>query len=441
MYLTEKFQEVLESNKYVGLEGSSKSTMARILENQEADYKLSESTYSSDIAQFTPILIPLVRRVYPALIANDITGVQALTMPTGYIYAMTNRYTGTSDNTISPNNKGQILAVNDASAFTVGGDVATAAGATGKVVYIEGNNLLVSNTSNTIFANSDVLDNANPFSAGAASVTATYSNQALFTKVLKNYTGPYATTVAEQMGSNMKEVGFEIERAVANAQSRKLKGKYTLETLQDMKSMHGLDAEKELMDMMAMELKLEIDRDVIAKVNSTATVVGDANISTYDGRWEVEKYRMLAIKLANEARIIGQETRKGGGNTILASGKVVTALEQLGGYIVSPVKNTIDSVMAGITPAVGTFDNRYKVVTDNFATSDYATVLYKGASNKDSGVFFAPYVGASFVKTTNPESGQPTIILSTRYDVVNNPMNPETYLRTFAVNFSSTVLG
>ena len=438
--LTEKFQDILESSKFAPVESADKSTLAQLFENHEKEMKLSESVMSADIALFTPVLMPLVRRVYPALIANELVGTQALTMPTGYLYAMTNRYIGNSVNGIKPADKGQILVVADASVFTLGGDITTAGGATGKVVYKEGNNVLVSNTSSTIFQDGDAVDNAAPFAASATTVVETYSNQSMFKKILKGYSGPMATASAEVLGDEMNEVGFNIERTMAEAKSRKLKTKYTIEFFQDLKTMHGLDAEKELMDLMAMELKLGIDREIIQAVNDNATVTADANINAYQGRWEIEKYRSLAIRLSNESRIIGQETRKGAANTVLCSGKVATALEQIGSFTLSPVKAGLDSVMGGITPAVGTFDGKYKIIVVNFATTDYMTTIYKGANNRDNGIFFAPYQLANVIKTVDPVSGQPAMLISSSYAICANPMNPETYMRTTQENFINTVL-
>ena len=416
--------------------------MAQLLENleKENERSVNEGTMTSDIAQFTPILVPLVRRVYPNLIANEIAGVQALNMPSGYLYAMVSTYTGSTTAPITPAAKGQILVLDDVSGFSVGSDISTAGGAHGVVMYIEDKNVLIKNTSTTLFISTDVVDNAAVFVAGVAVCEGTYSNEAGFQKVLKYYTGPMATSVAEALGNDMKEIGFDIRRTLAEAKSRKLKGKYTLEMFQDLKSMHGLDAEKELMDLMAMELQLEIDREVIAKANSLATIVPDAVVNAYQGRWEIEKYRGLAIKIANEAREIGRLTRKGSGNTMLVSPKVATALDQIGTFTLAPVKGGVDSVLSGVSPSIGMFDNKYKTITDNFATSDYVNVLYKGNNSKDAGMFFAPYQGASFLKLVDPTNGQPSLVLSSRYDIVSNPLNPETYFRSFNCNFGSTIL-
>lgn len=439
--LTEKFADILESTKYSALSDNDRVSLAQLFENHEKEMKLGESIMSADVALFTPILVPLVRRVFPALIANDLVGIQALNMPTGYLYALTNRFVGSTTNPIKPANNGQIVVLSDASGFTVGGNITSDAGAAGKVVYKEGNNVLVALSGVTLFQDGDDVDNASPYAASAATVSATYSNQSMFLKLLPGYSGPYATAAGEVLGNDMNEVGFSLERTMVEAKTRKLKAKYTIEMFQDLKAMHGLDGEKELMDLMAMELKLGIDREIVAAVNSTATITPDANVNAYQGRWEIEKYRGLGVRIANESRKISQDTRKSSGNVVLVSGKVATALEQLGGFILSPVKNTIDSTIAGVTPAVGTFDNKYKIVVDNFATTDYATVLYKGASSKDAGLFFAPYQMANVVKTVDPTTGQPAVILASRYGVTTNPMNPETYLRTFNVNFTGTILG
>ena len=434
MLLTEKFQPILESDKFTPLNSSEKLMMAQLLENMEKDEarSLSEGTLTADIAQFTPILIPLVRRVYPNLVANEIAGVQALSTPTGYLYAMVSNYTGDSINKISPTNRGQILVLDDVTGIAIGDVLTAVSGATGVVSYIEDMNVLVGVTGAQLFVATDVI--------GTATVEATFSNENGFQKVLKGYTGPYATSAAEALGNDMKEIGFDIRRAMAEAKSRKLKGRYSLEMMQDLRAQHGLDAEAELMSLMSMELQLELDREIIAKANALSTATPDAVIAGYAGRWEIEKYRGLGIKISNEAREIGRLTRKGAGNTMIVSPKVATALEAIGSFTLAPVKGGVDSVISGVTPSIGYFDGKYKVITDNFATSDYANVLYKGANTKDAGVFFAPYQGASFIKTVDPISGQPSIILSSRYDIVANPLNAETYFRSFNVNFGSTIL-
>ena len=218
--------------------------MALMLENTKAEEKLiNERTESGDIAAFTPILVPLVRRVYPTLIANNIMGVQALKTPTAYLYALVYKYTSSSDNGIHPNAKAQILSLTSAVAVNdvLSGDDS---GAAGKVLYVENNGLtaLVEITNGILFIAEDI-------NTGANAVAATWTNEAQFQKVLTDYTGPYATSVAEAKKTDMNEVGFDIQRTMAEAKSRKLKGKYTLEMLQDLQAMHGIDAEKEMMNL------------------------------------------------------------------------------------------------------------------------------------------------------------------------------------------------
>ena len=420
--LTEKFEKQLMSENYSTISKKDMSTMAVILEQQEKAINdmLKEGTQAADIAGFTKILMPLVRRVYPNLIANEIAGVQPLNGPTGFIYSMTSRYTGNGINKIAPANKKQILvvAVADDAKVTIGGDVLykETDGDVVKVLWIGATKA----QGDLIFTDVTVVD--------------TYTNEATFNKVLKGYTGTYSTAAGEVLGEDMNEIGFELSRKTVEARTRKLKGKYTLEMYQDLKSQHGMNADEELMGIMGYEMQAEIDREIIAKVNSTARVVSDAAIGGYDGRWEIERYRMLAIKLADEASKINRLTRRGAGNTLLVSPKVSVALEALGGFSAAGVQTTVDGMS---TAVAGTFDGRYKVVVDTFAESDYATILYKGQDRRDSAVFFSPYVPASFQRVTMQESGQPAIILSQRYALDTTPLNPESYIATFGVNFTA----
>ena len=235
----------------------------------------------------------------------------------------------------------------------------------------------------------------------------------------------------------MKELGFTVSSTTATAKTRKLKGVYTVEMLQDLKAQHGIDAEKELAAMLSNEISLEVDRSIIDKANQVATVVSDFSHNTAGGRWEIEKARILAIKIANEAREIGRQTRKGAGNKLVVSPKVASMLDQLGSYIIAPVGKT-DSINSGIKPGVGKFDNRYDVIVDNFADFEYVTVACKN-SNYDAGIFYAPY-NITFQNVIDPVTGKPGIILINRYDVVANPLHAEAYIRRFGVNFTGSIL-
>lgn len=439
--LTEKFDALLESPKYMSLNQSGKIAMALMLENAEAEYNklMAESATTADIAQFTPILMPLVRRVYPGLIANEILGVQPMTMPSGFMYSLVNRYTGdgqaASQINTAAGEYGVVLQLNkDVAAGTVLTGATSAA--SGVVLYVENHKVLVKVTSGTFG-----IETVNYPTAQTATVSGIFTNEASFKLIFKNYTGPVTTAAGEILAKDMKEVGFNIEKKLIEAKTRKLKGQYTLEMYQDLKAQHGLLADEELMGLMSAEMQNEMDREIVNFVNTNATQVSNAfafTASSTDGsgRWEIEKYRVQAIKLANEARQIGIDTKRGQGNVVVCSPKFATMLEQLGGFTASPVAGNVSQPLAG--GVAGTFDGKYKVIVDQYATSDYATVLYKGTDRRDGMGVFAPYVPLSFQRVTNVDSGQPAIICSTRYGLETTPLNPEAYARSFGVSFANT---
>jgi hypothetical protein len=439
-------QALLESSKYAPLSASDSAAMKLMLENTEKEHArlVSEGTLSGDVAQFTPILMPIVRRVYPGLIANEILGVQPMSMPTGFIYALVNQYVGDADNKLSPlvqhsgaqsplsangTLRGSIAVVDDASSLAVG---------TNGVLHIEGDKVLV----NRVVAVGD--------SIGTATVEAVYTNEAAFGRILKNYTGSHSTAAAEQLGRDMKEVGFSIAKKSVEARSRALKGQYTVEMYQDLKAQHGLLADEEIMSLMSYEMQAEIDRECVDFVNGVATQLPDtaftASATDGTGRWEIEKYRTQVIRISREAAQIGLDTKRGQGNILLVSPKVATMLEQVGSFkVAEQASDTKQPVAGGVA---GTFDGRFKVIVDQYATSDYVTVLYKGADRRDALGFFAPYVPMSFTKVTNVDSGQPAVIAKTRYALDTIPGvssatsndRASKYARSFGVNFANTVL-
>lgn len=427
----ENIQALLESSKYSQLTASDSAAMKLMLENTEKEHArlVNEGTLSGDVAQFTPILMPMVRRVYPNLIANELLGVQPMSMPTGFIYALTNSYTGTG---AIAGKSAKLYLVDDASGLEISGDV----------VYVEGNYVL---SNEDVAVGADISDGT-----ATATVEAKYTNEAAFGKILKNYTGTYATATAEGLGTNMKEVGFSVSKKSVEAKSRALKGQYTVEMYQDLKAQHGLLADEEIMSLMSYEMQAEIDREVVDFVNGNATQLADtaftADSTDGTGRWEIEKYRAQAIRISKEAAQIGLDTKRGQGNTLLVSPKVATMLEQVGTYQPAPVASGVNAPVSG--GVAGTFDGRFKVIVDQYATSDYATVLYKGADRRDAMGFFAPYVPMSFTKVTNADSGQPAVIAKTRYALDTIPGvesatstdRAATYARSFGVDFTNTVL-
>jgi hypothetical protein len=437
--MNEEIQKLVESEKYAELtEGAEASMMGMMLENamEEAEKVLAEGTVASDVAQFTPIIMPLVRRVYPNLIANELLGVQPMALPTGFIYALTNRYLGnTTGGTIEPTAKGQILVMATAPAVgdTVTGVDAAGAAATAVVKYVEGDKVLVEVAGN--------------FLVPDANISAVFTNELAFGQVLNKYTGPMTTAQAEVLGDGMSEVGFDISRKSVEAKSRALKGKYSVEMYQDLKSQHGLSADDEIMSLISYEVQAELDREIVNFVNTNATQVSNSFApATADGRWEIEKYRAEVIKMKRESVQIGLDTKRGQGNIVVVSPSVATMLEEVGSFTIATQASTVKQPVSG--GVAGTFDNKFKVVVDQFAASDYATVMYKGADRRDSMGFFAPYVPLSFTKVTKYETGQPAIIAKTRYALetipgVETPISNDRakqYARSFGVDFTGTAL-
>lgn len=434
--MKDKIEQLLESKKYAPLNESEAHFMGSILENT-----LNENTLSGDIAQFTPIMMPLVRKVYPALVANELLGLQPLKTPTGFIYALRNRYTGDKNQPIMPHKAGQIIVLKDAKAGIVQGDEVKqnlSGEIVGKVVHVERDNktvLISVETDAAIFVNG-----AATIKGDAVEIVAFYTNESTFSKILKDYTGSHTTQAGELLGKDIKEVGITIERKAVEAKTRKLRGSYTLEMYEDLKNQHGLEADQELLSLMKAELQTEIDKEVIEFVNNNATIVPNTQIipSTADGRWEVEKYRVEAIRIASECRQVGIDTKRGAANVILCSPRTVTMLEQLGSFKSSPYETDVkgDEAFRGIA---GTFDGK-KVIVDNYATDDYATVLYKGADRRDAMGFMSVYVPVEFQRVTESVSGQPAIIMRTRYALDVHPLDAFKYARSFGIDFKNTAL-
>lgn len=451
-----EIKDLIESSKYAPLHESDSAMMKLMLENTEKEHQrlINEGTLSGDVAQFTPILMPMVRRVYPNLIANELLGVQPMSMPTGFIYALTNQYTGTGNNKAFPN-AGQIIILADVDHGLVEGDKIGTDGTTGAnntitVLYVEGEKVLVSGAG-LVATNVLYNDTATPVAVTSGTIDSVYTNEASFKRILKNYTGTYTTAQAEQLGKDMREVGFSIAKKSVEAKSRALKGQYTVEMYQDLKAQHGMLADEEIMSLMSYEMQAEIDREVVEFVNDNATQLGDTVAFTADstdgtGRWEIEKYRREVIRISKEAKQIGLDTKRGQGNVLVVSPKVATMLEQVGSFKTAGQKSNVNSPVSG--GIAGTFDGKYKVVIDQYADSDYCTVLYKGADRRDAMGFFAPYVPMSFTKVTHADSGQPAVIAKTRYALDTIPGiesatsndRAKTYARSFGINFANTVL-
>lgn len=242
-----------------------------------------------------------------------------------------------------------------------------------------------------------------------------------------------------------------MERAMVEAKTRKLKAEYTIEMAQDLKAVHNMDAEAELMNVLQYEIAAEIDRDLLAAINDnsasvTSWVYGDTGVPAAatsiageaDGQWEQEKFRTIYTKIIKEANRIAVETRRGPGNFIVVSTNVVSALEGLNNFLYSQVANDVGPV-GGVTK-VGSLDGRFGVYVDTFSREEYVTVGYKGASNMDTGVVFAPYIPLMMQKITHEATFQPAIGVLTRSAIAYNLQGTDKYYRRFTVDFTNSQL-
>jgi hypothetical protein len=464
--------------------------MAQLLENQE-QWLTENQTAAADIGVFTPILVPTVRRIFPALVANQIVGVQPMSGPTGYAFAWRASYAGdksidgTMDKSVQPLHRGQTensiqgpqfksvvvlhTAFTTASNIAVGDTVrntdSSGGDVHGTVKYFESTDGYVKVLIEYAMTN-DTIDfaiTADPSQpvyysstlTAARIVVALYNNEAGYNMILRNYAGPVTTAAGEvlgESGTEMKQMRVHMERVTVTAQTRKLKAEYTLEMAQDLKSMHGLDAEAELMNVLQYEIAAEIDRDLVAAINNNATVtntwaygaVGAQTNTAWnaDGQWEIEKFRSLYTRVIKEANRIAVTTRRGPGNFIICSVNVVSALEGLNNFLYSAVPNDVGPV-GGVT-RVGTLDGRFSVYVDTFSdlssTGDYVTVGYKGPSNLDSGVVYCPYIPLMMQKVIHEETFQPAIGVLTRSAISYNLFGTNNYYRQIPVDFTNSQL-
>ncbi len=393
-HLQEKWQPVLEHNDLPEINDSyRKAVTTVILENQEKALR-EDSAFLSEAAptnstgaavdNWDPILISLVRRAMPNLIAYDVAGVQPMTGPTGLIFAMRSRYT---------NQTGTETFYNEAdSDFSGAGTQA-------------GTNPAILNDSP-----------AGTYSGGTGMATAD------------------AEAKGDSGSNHFAEMAFSIEKQTVTAKSRALKAEYTMELAQDLKAIHGLDAETELANILSAEILNEINREVIRSIYVTAkpgaqTDTATAGIFDMDvdsnGRWSVEKFKGLMFQLERDANVIAQQTRRGKGNVIICSSDVASALQMAGVLDYTPaLNNNLNVDDAGNTFA-GVLNGRFKVYIDPYSANadakQYYTVGYKGTSPYDSGIFYCPYVPLQMVRAVGENTFQPKIGFKTRYGLTANP--------------------
>ena len=380
-----------------------KAVTAVVLENQAVEMQkagmITETTNQTGAAiqNFDPILISLVRRSLPNLIAYDVCGVQPMTGPTGLIFAMRSRYSSQA---------GTEAFYNEANTFFSGSNAAITAAQLAQITNLT----LAANTTET-------------FTSNAAAVAAMTTNQG-------ENLGDGA------VGNTFQEMAFSIEKVTVTAKTRALKAEYSMELAQDLKAVHGLDAETELANILSTEILAEINREVIRTIYGVAKLgaqVGTTTRGIFDldtdsnGRWMVEKIKGLAFQIEREANTIAKQTRRGKGNIMLCSSDVASALAMAGildyqSALQGQVNLTVDDT--GNTFA-GTLFGRIKVYIDPYfpagSTNEFAVVGYKGSNAYDAGLFYCPYVPLQMVRAVDTGTFQPKIGFKTRYGLVSNP--------------------
>jgi hypothetical protein len=404
--LVEKWGPILEHESFSPIaDQHRKSVTATILENTESALRqegdasanmtalLSEApandvgtdggftgaaTDAGPGAGYDPVLVSLIRRSMPNLIAYDIAGVQPMTGPTGLIFAMRSRETSQSGTEVFHGESDTTFAGAGAEAGSTGGAV----------------------------------PNTSIFDTGTGMTTA--AGEAL----------------GDGGGTNFAEMAFSIEKVTVAAKTRALKAEYTTELAQDLKAVHGLDAETELANILQSEILTEINREVVRTIYGTAVAGAAATAAAgifdldvdANGRWSVEKFKGLMFQIEQEANAIATATRRGKGNIVICSSDVASALQMAGVLDYTPAlnSNSLEVDTTGNTFA-GVLNGRYRVYIDPYAGSNYMVVGYKGSSAFDAGLFYCPYVPLQMVRAVGENSFQPKIGFKTRYGMVSNP--------------------
>jgi len=460
--LMEKWAPVLDHDSATIIESHEKRAVtARLLENTEValQQEAAQSTYSiseavgdgnqnvASVANVDPVLISLVRRAMPNLIAYDVAGVQPMSGPTGLIFAMKSRYA---------NADGSPIVATDAEALFDEADTDFSGEGTATPHVTTGGNTAVALSTLSAAAVGTIVQVVTAPASGSTSVgewntfTGTTNGIPAVGSVLTKAAGGAGTATVVVIGGTgtglatddgevkvPSEMGFTVEKVSVTAMTRTLQASYTMELAQDLKAVHGLDAEAELANILSTEILGEINREVIRSINETAKTgttgtvngiltLGASNSDTGQGRWQAEQFQALGFRLEQEANIIAKETRRGKGNYVICSSSVAAALSAAGslayGAAITAGDLTVDN--AGNTFA-GTLKNGMKVYVDPYATYDYATVGYKGTNSYDAGIYYCPYVPLTMLKAVNAGTFQPKVGFKTRYGLVANPFADE----------------
>ena len=413
-HLQEKWAPILNHEGLGSIDDAHKRMVtAVLLENQEKMIReekefLSEgptNSTGSSIDNFDPVLISLIRRAMPNLVAYDLAGVQPMNGPTGLIFAMRSRFS-------------------------------TQAGT--EALFDEANTAF---SNSGISTSSSYVAGSEGSSVGLGTGTQRGSNPALLNPTTQTSDGYNVgqgmdTAFAEDLGnsSSFNEMAFSIEKVTVTAKSRALKAEYSLELAQDLKAIHGLNAEAELANILSTEILAEINREVIRTIYKVAKPGAQANVATAgtfdldvdsNGRWSVEKFKGLIFQIERDANAIAQETRRGKGNMILCSADVASALTMAGVLDYTPALNANLNVDDTGNTFAGVLAGKYRVYIDpysaNVAADQYYVAGYKGSSPYDAGLFYCPYVPLQMVRAVGENTFQPKIGFKTRYGIVANP--------------------
>ena len=440
MYNTEHLQEkwgpILD---YDGLDpikdAHRRATTAILLENQEKELReeasfLSEqptvntgttssaagfsadATAAGPVAGFDPVLISLIRRSMPNLVAYDLAGVQPMNGPTGLIFAMRSRFNNQSGTEALFNEPDSAFSGQDDGFDVTSGFTATGASNVGLGTTAQSGS------------------NPGLLNATAAQTNATDYN------VGQGMRTDDSEALGNTAGDHFNQMAFSIEKVTVTAKSRALKAEYSLELAQDLKAIHGLNAEAELANILSTEILAEINREVIRTIYNVAEPGAQANVAsggTFDldtdsnGRWSVEKFKGLIFQIERDANAIAQRTRRGKGNMILCSADVASALTMAGVLDYTPALNANLNVDDTGNTFAGVLQGKYRVYIDPFAANvsatQYYVIGYKGSSPYDAGLFYCPYVPLQMVRAVGQDTFQPKIGFKTRYGIVENPFS------------------
>lgn len=428
--------------------------LAVLLENQEKHEKrfmrtvLAEATYadpssaSGAMTSYKPILIPMMRRSVPQFLAMKIFGVQEMNAGVGVVFCLRPSYQGSSEaNRGTTRKTSNVVVLADASAFEVGDPITgQSSGATGTVIYKEDNTILVNlGTSSPNFIVGENVDDASPYSSAETTVASRFipnysnpaeSNEAFYKFFFKNMMKFNTVIAGEQATTNIKEVGMDLEQVPVTAYTHKTKAKYSLELAEDYNNVHGENAETDLMKIAGDALALEQNIEHIELLNTVASrnAIETFNYTSADGRWLAEKAQNFLSKINLLSGVINDDCRTGEANFIVATKSVINLMKDSGRY------EKKDDLVNNNGLFNGKLDGQYDVYYNIFdRTGIHSAILGHIGNEKDTGIFFCPYVPINPIKTVDPENGNPILILRTRYGILENPFGSQSYYRKMVV--------